>query len=416
MLLSLFLHARRPVDPVRVYVVYAAGFAFCFALLATLSLVFMATTLGFSPLRMVVVGTVLEAVTFVVEIPTGAVADRYSRRLSLVIGVAVVGAGFIVQGLAAGFAAVLVAQVVWGTGFAFISGADQAWLTDEIGPDRIGVVFTRAQQLELAATIAGTAAAGALGLVSVRVPQVTAGAGLLALAAALALTMTEHGFNATPPAERDSVRGLVRSVRDGVAAARRRPVVRGLLVVSLLLGLSEEAVDRLWTVHLIRDYTLPRLPGSSGTVVLFTAVTLAGTVIALLASAVVNRVSPDRLGAAHPNGVLAVLTAAQVAGIAVLAVAGGLWIALAGLWVRTAAVAVAAPVRSAWLNRNLDPATRATALSINSQANAVGQVAGGPPLGAVGNRAGIPVALLVSALVLAPAVAVYGRLRPAANR
>lgn len=94
-----------------------------------------------------------------------------------------------------------------------------------------------------------------------------------------------------------------------------------------------------------------------------------------------------------------------------LALAGGLWVALAGLWVRAAAAAVAAPVRAAWLNRNLDPETRATALSVNSQANAIGQVAGGPPLGALGNRAGVPIALVVSALVLSPAVVVYGRLR-----
>lgn len=307
---SLLLHARRPVDPVRVYLSYTAVFAFCYALLATLSLVFMAATLGFSPLQMVVVGTVLEAVTFVFEIPTGVVADRYSRRLSVVIGVAVVGAGFALQGLAPGFGTVLAAQVVWGIGFTFLSGADDAWLTDEVGADRVGLVFTRAEQLSLAATIAGTVAAGVLGLVSVRLPQVAAGVGLVGLAAGLAVTMTEHGFTRPPAGDSGhGFRGLARSARVGLAAARRRPVLRGLLVVSLLLGLSEEAVDRLWTLHLVRDYALPAVAGG-GSVVLFTGITLAGTVIALLASLVVKRVSPQRLGAAHPNRALAVLTAA----------------------------------------------------------------------------------------------------------
>lgn len=409
MLTTLFLRARRPLDPVRVYSAYAAAFAFCYALTATLSLVFMATTLRLNPLQMVVVGTVLEGVTFAFEIPTGVVADRYSRRVSVLIGVAVVGAGFLLQGLATGFATVLLAQLVWGAGFTFISGSDEAWLADEIGAERVGPVFTRAQQLELGATIAGTLAAGALGLLSLRLPLLMSGAGLVVLSAGLALTMTEHGLTRTPPADRESIRGFARSVRDGLAAARRGPVVRGLLVVSLLAGLSEEAVDRLWTLHLLRDHPLPDLPG--GTVVLFSGITLAGTVIALLASLAVNRVSPDRLGAAHPNAALAVLAAVQVAGIAGLALAGGLWFALAGLWARTAAVAVAAPVRSAWLNRNLDPATRATALSVNSQANAIGQVAGGPPLGVLGNRAGILVAMVVSAVVLAPTIALYAWMR-----
>lgn len=55
---------RRPADPVRVYFGFTAVFGFLYALEATLSLVLIATTLGFSPLQMVVVGTVLEAVTF----------------------------------------------------------------------------------------------------------------------------------------------------------------------------------------------------------------------------------------------------------------------------------------------------------------------------------------------------------------
>ena len=411
MLVSLFLRARRPVGAVRVYSAYSFVFAFCYSLTATLSLVFMATTLRLDALQMVVVGTVLEAVTFLFEIPTGVVSDRYSRRLSVVVGVSVVGAGFLLQGLATGFATVLLAQVVWGVGFTFISGSDEAWLADEIGDDRLGPVLTRSEQLNLAGTVAGTLGAGALGLSGIRVPLVASGAGLLVLAGALAVTMTEDGFTPTPREDRESLRGLGRSLRAGLTTARRRPVVRGLLLVSLLVGISEEAVDRLWTLHLVRAFALPDLPGGGGTVLVFTGITLAGTLIALLASLAVNRVSPDRIGAAHPNGVLALLSAAQVVGIGVLAFGGGLWVAVSGLWLRTAAVALAAPVRAAWLNRNLDAATRATALSINSQANALGQVAGGPPLGALGTRLGVPVALLASAVLLTPTAAVYAGLR-----
>lgn len=116
MLLSLYRRAHHPVDPVRVFSVYSFVFAFCYALTASLSLVFMATTLGLDPLQMVLVGTALEAVTFLFEIPTGVVSDRYSRRLSVVIGAATVGAGFLLQGLATGFVTVLAAQVVWGWG------------------------------------------------------------------------------------------------------------------------------------------------------------------------------------------------------------------------------------------------------------------------------------------------------------
>jgi hypothetical protein len=57
--------------------------------------------------------------------------------------------------------------------------------------------------------------------------------------------------------------------------------------------------------------------------------------------------------------------------------------------------------------------TRATVLSMNSQADAVGQIAGGPPLGVLANRTSSATALVASAVVLSPIVIIYSLLRPA---
>jgi DHA3 family tetracycline resistance protein-like MFS transporter len=45
---------------------------------------------------------------------------------------------------------------------------------------------------------------------------------------------------------------------------------------------------------------------------------------------------------------------------------------------------------------------------MNAQVNAVGQVVGGPPLGALAGRATVSTALVVSAGLLSPAVAIFG--------
>lgn len=63
----------------------------------------------------------------------------------------------------------------------------------------------------------------------------------------------------------------------------------------------------------------------------------------------------------------------------------------------------------AWLNQGLQPGVRATVISIGSQSNALGQVAGGPVVGAVGTLAGIRAALTVAALTLSPALLLYAR-------
>lgn len=84
-----------------------------------------------------------------------------------------------------------------------------------------------------------------------------------------------------------------------------------------------------------------------------------------------------------------------------------------GTWVRTSAQAVAGPVQAAWLQRNVDSRARATTVSLTSQAEAFGQIVGGPPLGALAGRTSISTAMVVAAGLLAPAAALFARLRPA---
>ena len=77
------------------------------------------------------------------------------------------------------FTAVLLAQVIWGIGSTFTSGAAQAWITDEIGDDAVPRVFTREQQIDLFAGVAGTVAAGLLSLAFLRLPMLVSGVGFL---------------------------------------------------------------------------------------------------------------------------------------------------------------------------------------------------------------------------------------------
>ncbi len=67
------------------------------------------------------------------------------------------------------------------------------------------------------------------------------------------------------------------------------------------------------------------------------------------------------------------------------------------------------PLYLTWVNRGLDPNVRATVISISNQANSLGELAGGPVVGAVGTLASIRAALATAALVLSPALFLYGR-------
>ena len=257
-----------------------------------------------------------------------------------------------------------------------------------------------------------TLTAGGLGLLGLGVPVAASGAGLVLLAVVLLLVMPEEHFHRTPAAQRDTFRHLLGTAREGLRVARRRPVVRTVALVALVVGLASEAFDRLWTVRVLESFTLPDVAGFDGAVVWFTAIALTGTLVSLVVSLVVNRVAPRLVGAEHPTWLLASLVGAQVVFVLAVALGGSIWVVLAALWGRGAAGALAAPIRSAWLNRHLESRTRATVISMTSQLDAVGQVVGGPPLGALANRTSTSTALVASAVVLSPAVLLYARLRP----
>ena len=133
--------------PASLYLALRFATAFGFALFTTVAAIRRVTEVELDPLRLVLVGTALEATIFVFEIPTGALADLRGRRISVILGYGLVGAGFAIESLFPAFGPILLAQLVWGLGWTFVSGAREAWLVDEVGELEAGRRFARSAQL-----------------------------------------------------------------------------------------------------------------------------------------------------------------------------------------------------------------------------------------------------------------------------
>src|SRR6266550_3703150 len=91
--------------------------------------VYLVRELHFSPLQLVLMGTAMEAAVFLFEVPTGVVADTYSRRLSLIIGFFGMGLAWMLVGVFSAPWLVIALWAVWGLSYTFTSGAEQAWIT-----------------------------------------------------------------------------------------------------------------------------------------------------------------------------------------------------------------------------------------------------------------------------------------------
>jgi len=67
------------------------------------------------------------------------------------------------------------------------------------------------------------------------------------------------------------------------------------------------------------------------------------------------------------------------------------------------------PLTTAWINQSLDSNSRATVLSMNGQADAFGEMAVGPGVGAFAARFSVRAALVLAGFLLLPALGLYGR-------
>lgn len=381
---------------------------FLFALVLTIVAVYRINAAGLTALDLVLVGTAHELTIFVLEIPTGVIADMVSRRTSVILGYLVTGLAFILEGTFPIFWVILGANMLWALGTTLVSGADIAWITDEVGEEKVRVLYVRGSQFQMIGGVLGIVTSVVLGKVSLGLPLVVAGALFLALGLVLLSGMPETGFQPLSPAEqadRGTTFGGV--LTGGVKAFRARPDLAFIFGITALLGMAIEGYDRLWEFHLITNIRFP-LIGALDTVTWFGIITASGLALGAVANEAVGR---GLTSGTHHGSLrsLLLLNGLLVLGLATFALATSFGVALGGYLTIAVLRALIAPVYLSWINRGLSPRTRATVNSIGNQFDAMGQIVGGPILGVVAKLYSVRAALLGSAVTQASAALLFLR-------
>ena len=397
----------KKLDATKVYLLIEIAASALFSMMFVSMSLYEATVAGLTPLQLVLVGTTLEISAFVFEVPTGIVADVYSRRLSIIIGYLLMGLGFLVEGFFPFFAPILLAQVIWGLGYTFTSGATQAWITDEIGEDSANKLFLRATQVGLVASLLGMGAAALVGATNTALPIRIGGLGVALIGVTLAFVMPETGFQPTEREDRNTWQHMGHTFKEGVQAVRSSPRLMSIVGVGLFYGLYSEGFDRLWVKFLLDRFELPVLFGSNQ-VAFFAGLRIVSTLLTILAVRFaekrVDTGSPLAIGRAM-LGLTAGISLAMIgfALLPFLPLALGLYLVIDVLR------DLRNPLQTAWINQKLDSKVRATVHSMFGQVDAIGQIAGGPGVGLIANLVSVSAALVTSGLLLSPALFLIGR-------
>lgn len=378
-----------------------------FTMMSMISAVYRVQSAGLDPLQLVLVGTVLETAVFIFEVPTGIVADIYSRRLSVVIGYLLIGLGFMLEGALPVFGTILLAQAVWGIGATFQSGAEEAWLADEIGEENLTQAYLRGSQFGQIGAVLGIFASVALGRIALNLPILVGGALITCLGILLALFMPEMGFHRSPMSERNTFQKMGSTFREGIRVVRKRDVLLIFMIIAIIYGLYSEGLDRLWEAHLLANFDFPSI-ASLDTVSWFGLINLIQMLLVVGATEMISR----RVRVEHQASAiraLLIMTSVMILGLVTFGLARNFTLAIAALLTLSVFRRTSAPLYSAWLNKNLQSEVRATVISMRGQLDALGQLSGGPLIGMVAVRLGLRAAMVGVALMLAPVIWLYGR-------
>lgn len=373
-----------------------------FAMMFVVTSLYEATVAGLTPVQLILVGTALEVSAFVFEVPTGIVADVYSRRLSIIIGYVLMGLGFLIEGFFPAFVPILLAQIIWGLGYTFTSGATQAWISDEVGEEAANKLFLRGTQAGLFASLLGMGGAMLIGANNVALPIQVGALGVMLIGVTLFFVMPETGFHPTPREDRNTWQHMWHIFRQGANVVRARPRLMSIVFIGLFYGLYSEGFDRLWVKHLLDNFELPVLFGNNQ-VAFFAALRVAGAVLTILAVRFVEKrvdsTSPLAIGSALFL-VTGTITVALI-GFAlspVLALSLILYLAVSVL--RNVHI----PLQTGWINQKLDSQVRATVHSMFGQVDAIGQMMGGPLVAGIAAVGSATASLVTSGLLLTPAL------------
>lgn len=394
-------------DPYAVYLFTCFLSQLFFTFIFTVSLLYHIQVVKLDPLQLVLVGTVLELTVFLFEIPTGVIADVKSRKLSLIIGYFLIGFGFMIEGLFPLFAAVIFSQIAWGIGYTFTSGAQQAWIADEIGEERASLAFIRGAKLGKLGQIIAIPLSILTGYFMINLPILISGFGMLGLAIYLLLFMKEKNFKPLQTDERASAwKSMKGNMQKIVAYSKASFVMRMLLLIALFIGLYSEGFDRLWMAHFIDVSTLASLANEK--LVLF----MGGLqfIVVLLSFTVLHFLNRSSIHLSLKPIYVTLFIGSSFIVTSLIGFAFSTFVVSLVVFYVVIQVTrqIMYPLEDIWLNKIIpDSSTRATFFSVKGQVDAIGQIGGGPIIGVIASQFAMKTAIIISACFIMPVLFLY---------
>ncbi len=335
-------------------------------------------------------------VVVLAEVPTGAVADRWGRSTSLLLGAVVYAGALVAFAFAPTLPWILGTYMIWAVALTLTSGADAALVYDSLkvlGREREYERFAgRGMAIRSVALVIAVLLGGPLVAATNFQTPMFIGAGFLIAAALVA-----RSFKEPPRLEQGPQLSYVQGVRAAFRTVWRIPELRTLIPYAAVIMAGTMASEYLTQPFLLsHDVDVGFL--FSG---LQVPIRITGVIGALMAFWLVMRAGELRILLALP-----VLGVAAYAGLALWHALGAVLLLAVIGFLRSAAF----PIVTGYINRRIRSDQRATVLSLNQVAFSLLLAPMVPALGITADKIDLPTGFGVAAVILAVLALITGGL------
>lgn len=346
---------------------------------------------GMSILQMSLINAAFMASVFILEVPTGAFADRFGRRRSIVAGCFAWGLSFYLYYFSHHLSAFILAEIIGAFGATLISGALEAWVVDSLKWQKLEIslekLFRHEERARQAGIITGSFLGAILGGHDLALPWLLSGSAMLIAGLFAAKLMAEPYFS--KQGWNFSFRPLLSTARESWQAGKENPAFWRIAGISAIFALSIQSLNMQWTLFFRDGFRLP--VWSLG--LIYTAIAIFTALGAHFAPLAAKKGRHEGQGLAIAFLIIGLMM--------LLGGRAGIFLpAISFFLLHEFGRGLFKPLKRAIINRRLEGKNRATMLSLESMASHAGAFFGLVGGGWLGNHYSITIAWAGSGILL----------------
>ena len=339
---------------------------------------------------------------FVCEMPTGAFADVFGRKLSFVLSCLLFGMGMLVYGFANSFWGFVAAEMISAVGQTFSNGAFQAWLIDRLRHQgfkgSFTKIFARRHMINGVVGMVSAILGAFLGSINMSLPWFVGGSVMIFAGCLAILYMREEEeFKRTRFSFGSGLRRMLEVVTSSITYARGNVAVRFILIATVTLSFAVQAPNMQWQPF-FREY----LTSQSALGYVKAVISVFFMLGAFVVHKLIHKIADER------RAILLVQISAGL-GIGATVLFQSFVPALGVFLLHEIPRGMFDPLRESFLHDNIPQDRRATIASCASVANHIGGMIGLLASGAMAQYLSLPTAWIVSGLVLVVSTLMFFR-------